>query len=447
MPFAEKHASKIHFQNFVSIIGVAIGVWALIVVLSVMGGFERDLRTKIIENSPHIIIKTEVQEKNLEELNKLPEKLKAIPEIKWIQPYIQDEIMISSPSNMSVNLTLKGIETGSPFSKEILEGQIKDGGLRLLKNPELLVPDRSLGLWDGDEKKIEDQNQEDAKDAEVKYMPAGKTGIRVFPTILLGEELAYSLQVSVGEEIQLILPEGEASPLGVRPKSKTFRVGGIFNTGMYEYDLKLAYIRFDEAMKFFNYGDLPNSMEIRLNDVSDTEKVTGIIKDAILKISPASEDAFEIVTWRDQNRSLFSALKLEKIVMFIILGFIILVAAFNIVGSLMMIILEKTKEISILMSIGATKRGILKIFLFLGFSIGLIGTVTGIFLGIMSCIFIEKVGIQLPKEYYIRTLPVDMRALELVIIGASALVLSLIGTMYPAKIASRFNPVMGLRNE
>jgi lipoprotein-releasing system permease protein len=259
------------------------------------------------------------------------------------------------------------------------------------------------------------------------------------PGIVLGEELADSLQVDVGNEVTIISPQDGVGFLGVQPKSRSFRVAAIFRTGMYEFDLKLAYCSLSEAQRFFHLDSQVNRIELRLLDVNQSGEILSRVTQVLNNPNLTALD------WKSLNKKLFSALALEKIVMFVVLAFIILVASFNIVGSLIMIILEKAKEIAILKSMGATARNTRSVFLVVGAFIGVIGSVAGLMVGLATCWFIHQFGIKLPQQYYIEMLPVHVDPPTITAVFVSAILICLLATVYPASQAARLRPVEGLR--
>lgn len=427
----EKH-NRLTFQSFISLVGVSIGVWAMIVVLSVMGGFEKELRDRILRYTPHILLEKGNEPFSLSE--ETERDLRGVPEIKSLSPYIEGDVMLASATNMGIGVTLKGIAPDGDFACGELSSSMVKGGVETLSNPLLLLSDRELGL------KTTPESGERGDQGGYGEEAAGTK--RKMRGIVIGQELANSLQVTMGDEIQVILPMGEAGPLGIQPKSRIFHVAGIFNSGMYEYDLKYAYISLKEASEFFNFESGTNKVEIKLRDLKKTDEILSMLRE---KTSDASE--ISVKPWYELNKNLFSALQLEKIAMFFILGFIILVASFNILGTLMLLITEKIREIAVIISMGATRRVIMKIFLAVGIAIGIIGTMSGVMLGTVSCIFIEKVGFSLPREYYIRTVPVNLQFQDVVAVSVFGLIISALATIYPSLSASKLKCTEGLRNE
>jgi lipoprotein-releasing system permease protein len=268
-----------------------------------------------------------------------------------------------------------------------------------------------------------------------------ETGRRVLPAILLGEELARGLSVGTGDEVTVVVPDGDVGPAGLRPRTRTFRVAGTFVSGLYEHDLRTAYLNVREAEVLFLLGG-PNRGAVGTPDLRDLDRTATIAREVLER-----HGGGEVRTVQETNRSLFSALRIEKVAMFLVLGLVILVAGFNIFGSLVLVAMEKSRDMAVLRSLGATHQAIRDLFLALGSSIGAVGTVAGLALGLATCAYIQWAGIRLPAEYYLRTLPVEVRAVEVGLVGLAALGSALLATLYPALSVARPSPSEGLRND
>ena len=263
---------------------------------------------------------------------------------------------------------------------------------------------------------------------------------KILPGVVVGRELAKNLRVFVGDDVNVISPMGDIGPTGPIPKAKPFRTAAIFFSGMYEYDSKYVYMALPAAQKFLGLGDEVTGLELKLDNPEDSGAVMERVRAAL------GPGGFETADWKELNRSLFSALKLEKIAMFIALCFIIVVAAFSIVSNGIMLVLEKGREVAILKSMGASNLSVLRIFLWHGLSMGVLGTLLGALAGYAVCWAFDRYGLPLDTDvYYITKLPVKVNPSELLAVVGAALALSLSATLYPAWLAARLRPVDGLR--
>lgn len=376
-----------------SVAGVTVGVMALIVVIAVMAGFEDDLKRRILGVESHVVLMRHGGE--FTDYERALERVLATDGVVAATPFVYAQVMLRSAGGAS-GAVLRGVDPASAG------GVIRDLDAGLLTEPG--------GSEDG------------------------------VPKIVLGTELARSLQVQVGDTVHLISPTGMLSPVGHLPAMRRFAVAGLFSSGMYEFDGTLAYASLSVAQKLLRMGDAVTGIEIRVRDIYNARDIAETIVDT-LGFPYWARD------WSQMNRNLFSALKLEKTVMFIILALIILVAAFNIASSLIMMVMQKTRDIAILKAMGATDRSIRKIFVFKGMAIGLVGTVLGVCLGFILCVVLQHYPfIELPGDvYYITTLPVKLQLLDVAMIAASALAICFAATLYPARQASRLDPVEAIR--
>jgi lipoprotein-releasing system permease protein len=403
---AKRKQTFISIITVISIVGVTVGVTAMIIVLSVFSGFEKTLKDKILGTQAHLVVLKASQQG----MDHYEEVLKRVEEVKGIvsaAPFILNQVMLSSESNVT-GAVIKGIDPDRVGKVTELAHNMKAGGLQDLKE-------------EGDS-----------------------------PGIILGVELAKNLGVSLNDAIQVVSPLGTITPMGMMPKMKRFRVVGIFYSGMYEYDNTMAYVSIEAAQKFFGMGARVSGIETKTNDIY---KVKEIGKEMRKKLG----FPFWTKDWMEMHRNLFSAMKLEKIMMFIILVLIILVAAFNIISTLIMVVMEKYKDIAILKSMGASSKGILKIFVIEGLITGIVGTVLGTILGLV--VVFNLAGIQGLLErllglkilasdvYYIDKLPSQVNPLDIVLIVLTAILISLLATLYPSWRASKLDPAEALRYE
>lgn len=396
---ARRKQAFVSVISFISIGGVAIGVMALIIVLGVMTGFSDDLRTKILGAKSHLVIYQ--LGAGMPDYREIIQEVKSVAGVVSATPAILNQVMISSPSN-TVGPMIKGIDPESAPTVTNLGSIIKEGTLT------------DLG----------------------RELPSG------LPGIILGKELAMILGVVTGDEIKVISPFGTMTPAGMVPRASRFQVTGIFDSGMYEYDSSLAYISLAQAQNFFNQPDVATEIEVKVEDIYRVKQLS-------LKIQEQLGTRYQVRDWMEMHKNLYAALKLEKMAMFIILVLIILVASFNIVGTLIMVVRDKHKDIAILKSMGAQSLSIMKIFILEGLIIGLTGTV----LGIMGSFVVASlqntyhiVGLP-PDVYYISHLIIKITPKDLILVTASAISISLMATLYPSWQAAQLNPAETLRYE
>jgi lipoprotein-releasing system permease protein len=436
-----REQSPTMMMTALSVGGVGVGVMALIIVLSVMSGFEEDLQKKILGAHSHVVVSKYAG--HLPEYKRLMEQITKVPGVVGQTPSIDNPVMVLAEGDEVQGIVLKGIDPDTVGSVLDLEKNMLPGGeLNFLKTPEKVVPRRAFGGFGSQP----EQQQKDEEEEEVEDDIIGKTtkgpGSKVLPGIILGRELATIMRVVVGDRVNVISPQGaELGPTGLIPKSRAFRVAGIFYSGMYEYDAKFAYILLDEAQKLFS-TDGPSNIELLVADVDDARRISNLVSRELGGYPYRARD------WGEIHRNIFSALRLEKLVMGIILSIIIVVAAGLIVATVIMLVLEKRKEIAVLKALGVSDGGIVKIFLAEGLQIGVAGGLLGLFSGLTWCLFIERVGIKLdPSVYYIPALPVKIEPLQTGLAVVIAVLVTYLASIYPALKASGVEPVEGLKAE
>lgn len=435
-----------------SVGGVGVGVMALIIVLSVMSGFEADLQKKILGTNSHGVIMKYSPE--MPEYEDVLAKVGQVRGIAGATPFILNEVMISSEGNISGSM-IKGIDPKTVGTVTDLPEYLVPGGkLEWLTDP-TQISRRHLApfgepAFDGkpatpdevtkpEKKKVDDEL---ARDPLLELPGEEKEADVVLPGILIGRELAASLKVVVGDRVNVVSPiGGELGPQGPMPKSRPFRVAGIFYSGMYEYDSKFVYIHLSEAQTFFNVKGA-TGIEVKVTDVDNARGTMKAVYDTLQGYPYRTKD------WGEMNRNLFAALRLEKLVMGIILSIIVIVAAGLIVATVIMLVLEKRKEIAVLKALGVPDGGIVKIFLTEGLQIGVAGGVLGLISGLAWCLFIERVGIKLdPQVYYIPSLPVRIEPFQTALSVVIAILVTFLASIYPALKASQVEPVDGLKSE
>ncbi len=387
----------ISFNTLITTGGVMLGVMALVVVLSVMSGFHEDLRNKILGVNAHVVVLN--FKGGISDYEGVIRKLKGIKQVVGASPFVLGQVMISKGRNAH-GVFLRGIDPSYETSTTTIRKHIKVGRLEALYSEQKL------------------------------------------PGVIIGNELASMLNAYMGDVVNIVSPVGEVGPMGMLPRVRRFRVVGIFEIGMYEYDANLILCSLKSAQEFFKTGDTVTGIELRVRDIYRASEVRQLIPRVLGR-------SFFARDWMQMNRNLFSALKLEKFTMFVILTLIVLVASFNIVSTLIMNVIEKQREIAILKAMGATNRGIMTIFVFQGLVIGVVGTVLGIIGGYLLCYIIGHYQIiKLPADvYYLSHLPVKVNPVDFVLVSVSAIAISLLATVYPAYQAAKLNPVEPLRYE
>ncbi|RMG58071.1 MAG: lipoprotein-releasing ABC transporter permease subunit [Deltaproteobacteria bacterium] len=394
---AKRRQTFISIITVISIAGVAIGVLALIIVLSVMGGFEKDLRERILGTTAHITVLS--LKGHISDYEKILEKVRETDGVLSATPFLYTQVLVTGPGGSS-GAVMRGIDVETAKESLKISQFVRVGSL------DSLVQEGNV------------------------------------PGIVLGRELADNIGAVVGDTVEVLVPGGKISPFGPLPEVRSFRVVGLFESGMFDFDSGFAFVSLPEAQKALLLGKRVSGIEVKVEDIYDAGKIASSIQ---------SKLGFPFIArdWMRMNRNLFSALKLEKVVMFIILVLIVFVAAFNIVSTLIMVVMEKTKDIAILMSMGVRRKSIRKIFALEGLIIGVVGTAIGQVLGYISCFLLKKYQfIKLPSDvYYISTLPVEMNPLTFLVTGVAAVAICYLATVYPANQAAKIDPAEALRYE
>lgn len=397
--FSHRKQAFIYVISLMSIIGVALGVAALVVVLGVYNGLTTDMRDKILGANAHGIVLSYIPDafgKN----PGLRDEILRTPGVTGATPVIYTEVMLSSGDGVK-GLMLRGVDPRTAPGVLSMLKAIKKGSIN--------------GLETGDGT----------------------------PGIIIGEELAKHIGLGMGSRVNLLSPSGEKTTAGFQPRIRPFEVAGIFKTGMYEYDSSLAFVTLDAARELLGLDPgFLSGIEITVDDVYRADEITKELTDNI-------GNPFYARSWMDMNANLFAALKLEKIGMFILLIMVVLIGSFSIVATLVMLVMEKTRDIAVMMSMGATRKMIRRIFMYQGTIIGFVGTMLGYALGLtVGCLLKRYQFIKLPENVYtLDHLPIIITVPDVLIIGGAAMLLCFLSTLYPARQASRLKPADALRYE
>ena len=393
---ARRKQAFISVITSISVLGIAIGVAALVIAIALITGFQGDVQDKILGATSHVMV-SDLGGQGLSSYEGLAEKIRAIPGVESVTPVVYNTVLITGLGESSGAL-VKGIDfdrerQDAAWLQKLEAGRIPDGG----------------GAREG---------------------------------LLLGRELALRVGAQVGDAVDVVTASSTLSPLGLLPKRKRFQVTGIFNTGLYEFDNSTALVAIGVAQKLFGLEGRASYIQVKLRDIFAAPAVGEKIKAALPPV-------VYITTWMELNKSLFSALKLEKNIMFLTITLIVIVAALNIIATLILMVMEKTRDIGILMAMGATPRSINRIFFYQGALIGVIGTALGVLLGLGWCVLANAFElIKIPVDIYqISYVPFRLRPLDLALIVGVTLAISFVSTLFPARRAAKVDPVVALKYE
>ena len=393
---ARRKQAFISVITSISVIGIAIGVAALVIAIALITGFQGDVQDKILGATSHVMV-SDLGGQGLAGYEGLAEKIRAIPGVESVAPVVYSTVLITGLGESSGAL-VKGLDfdrerQSVAWLQKLEAGRIPDGG----------------GAREG---------------------------------LLLGRELALRIGAQAGDVVDVVTASSTLSPLGLLPKRKRFQVTGIFNTGLYEFDSSTALVSIGVAQKLFGLEGRASYIQVKLRDIFAAPAVGETIKAALPPI-------VYITTWMELNKSLFSALKLEKNIMFLTITLIVIVAALNIIATLILMVMEKTRDIGILMAMGATPQSINRIFFYQGALIGVIGTALGVLLGLGWCALANAFElIKIPVDIYqISHVPFRLRLLDLALIVGVTLAISFVSTLFPARRAAKVDPVVALKYE
>jgi lipoprotein-releasing system permease protein len=405
---AKRKEAFISLITLISMLGVTIGVMTLNIVLSVMTGFEEDLRDRILGFNPQVIVMG--QNEGVADAAAEVRRIEAVPGVVAAAPFVNGQVMLAAERNVT-GASVRGV---SPQAADVvdLERHLKDGRLQDLATRHDVPLDE------------------------------GRGGTVELPGIIIGKDVARHLGLGIGDPVTVISPLATPTAIGMVPRVKRFVVVGLFDSGMAEYDASLVYMNLPDAQRFFDLGAAVSGIEVRVSDLYQAKAVGDRIR-ALLG------PTFRVRDWMDVNHNLFSALRLEKTVYFIVLLLIVLVAAFNIVATLIMVVMEKRKDIAIIKSMGATRASVGRIFTFKGMVVGGVGTLLGNLFGFVICWLLKRYQfVELPKDvFYVNTLPVKMYPEYFAIVTLASLLICWLATVYPSRQAARLAPVDVIRYE
>jgi lipoprotein-releasing system permease protein len=396
----------------VSVMGVVLGVAALSVVLAVTTGFQQQFREKVLGVNAHVLVMKNTND--FAEYREIEEQARRIDrDVLAVQPFVFVEMLVTRGRGELAGVAIKGVDPTRVSSVLDLHKHMVEGSVESL--------------------------------ATAAPPPSPAPATDAAPPIIMGKELARKLNAHIGDLVTVVSPLSHIdvnrwAPTGRPPKTKRFRVTGIFYAGFDEYDRRLMYIHLREAQDLLEQGDVVMGVEMRIRDVDRARAIADKL-DAALGGAP-----YVVQDWRELNKNLFTALTLQKIALLIVLTLIIAVATFNMVSALTMMVIDKTREIAILKSMGATSGGVARIFQVVGLMIGGLGTALGLGLGLTVCEVVARFGYRLdPKVYLIDRLPIEVRPLEVLLVGVITMIISTLATLFPAGKASSLRPVDGLR--
>jgi len=392
---AKRKQAFISVITFISTLGIAIGVMALIIAIALITGFQDDVQDKILGSTAHLMVQHYLGE-GLSDYPELIKDIEADEEVVGVSPIVYDYVLLTGPYKTS-----PGVIRGIDFDLEMASS-------KWLQDMQGSLPDPGESI----------------------------------PGVLLGQDLALSTGAGIGDMVNVITPSFRLSPTALIPRQKRFRVTGIFQTGLYEFDNTTALISLENAQKLFRLEDKISLLQVRIENIFRAEEVSDRIKDVLPKET-------YVTTWMEMNKPLFSALKLEKQLLFLTITLIVIVASLNIVATLILMVMDKTREIGIMIAMGATAKNIRKIFFFQGAMIGIIGTAVGTALGLFwnwlaNTFELIKVPVDI---YHIAYVPFRLKFLDLALIVSVALLISFLSTLFPSHRASKIDPVVALKYE
>jgi lipoprotein-releasing system permease protein len=388
--------------SIISLVGIALGVATLIIVMAVMNGFRHDLLARILGLSGHVMIQGYY--KNISDYDALAGRIHAVPGVVSVTPTVDGQVM-ATQNGISSGVMVRGIRPGDLKAFTLVSKSLSDGAM--------------------------------------EHFHGGDA-------VIIGGRLADQMRLLPGMKITLIAPRGNVTPFGVTPRVKSYTIAGTFQVGMSEYDRLFVFMPLEEAQQYFNTGDAVDNMVVMINDADRADALA-------VPIQKVTGPLARVTTWQDKDSAYFTALQIERVTMFLILTLIIVVAALNIISGLYMLVKNKSADIAILRTMGATRAAIMRIFLIAGMSIGVVGTLAGFLIGVLFCNNIESIrqllqhmtGVTIfdPAIYFLSHMPAQIDSNDVIAVVIMALSLSFLATIYPSWRAARLDPVEALRYE
>jgi len=429
---AKRRQAVIGVITGISIAGVAAGVASLIVALAINNGFRQDLQDRLLGSSSHINL-LRVQSDGIKDWRPLMDRLVKEPHVVATAPAIYEQVLISRGPRAR-GAVLKGMLPAYERKVSDLLKTVTSGSADALEEVSQAASGGPFNSRSGQVRVTQTESPTDLQGVENR--------VAAMPPIVLGKDMAEELGANVGSVVLVTSPQGELTPFGMVPKYNRFRVAGIFNSGFYDYDSSWAFTRLSDAQTLFGLGDLVSVIEFKVDDIYQAASIGN-------QLEQAAGKGFMATNWMEQNRALFRALRLERLVTFITIGLIVFVAALNIVISLTMMVMEKTRDIAVLMSMGTRKTQVRRIFIAQGVLIGVVGTAIGLVLGYALSFAGGHYHLLLlaPEVYSIDYVPFAPRLMDGVLVAFVAICISLIATVYPSWSAARILPAEALRYE